>query len=199
MNPEDGTLTIEAVNIRVINIKYYIIDAEVLFSRAPFLKNNAEEFSYVKPFLQLAHPMVPASADEQELSSFVTEKVPLPENLHNQNLVVELDGGNQQKFLTFYSSLLKVTIQEQFGDLKVTHKTTGKPLAEVYVKVFSRNKNSSESFYRDGYTNINGLFEYAQTSGDKLKQVSRFAILIQSNEFGSRIKEIDPPKDESIS
>jgi len=38
------------VNIEEATIKYYIIDAEILFSRAPFLKGNAEEFSYVKPF-----------------------------------------------------------------------------------------------------------------------------------------------------
>jgi len=44
-----GTITIETVNIRNVVVKYYMIDAEVLFSRAPFLKNNTEEFSYVKP------------------------------------------------------------------------------------------------------------------------------------------------------
>ena len=46
---EEGTISIESVNIRQITVKYYMIDAEVLFSRAPFLKNNTEEFSYVKP------------------------------------------------------------------------------------------------------------------------------------------------------
>jgi hypothetical protein len=45
-----GALTIESVNIKQIQIKYYIINAEILFSRAPFLKDNAEGFSYVKPF-----------------------------------------------------------------------------------------------------------------------------------------------------
>jgi len=44
-----GALTIESVNIKTVTVKYYMIDAEILFSRAPFLKNNAEEFSYVKP------------------------------------------------------------------------------------------------------------------------------------------------------
>lgn len=46
---EEGTISIESVNIRQVTVKYYMIDAEVLFSRAPFLKNNTEEFSYVKP------------------------------------------------------------------------------------------------------------------------------------------------------
>lgn len=46
---DHGCLEIETVNIKEIQVKYYMIDAEVLFSRAPFLKNNAVEFSYVKP------------------------------------------------------------------------------------------------------------------------------------------------------
>ena len=45
----DGTLTLESTNIKQITVKYYKIDAEILFSRAPFLKDNADEFSYVKP------------------------------------------------------------------------------------------------------------------------------------------------------
>jgi hypothetical protein len=39
---ENGNLKIETVNIESLTVKYYIIDAEVMFSRAPFLQNNAE-------------------------------------------------------------------------------------------------------------------------------------------------------------
>jgi hypothetical protein len=49
---EKGALTLETVNIKEVMVKYYKIDAEILFSRAPFLKDNAEEFSYVLPFAQ---------------------------------------------------------------------------------------------------------------------------------------------------
>ena len=61
-----------------------------------------------------------------------------------------------------------------------------------------RNQSGKESFYRDGYTDIRGKFEYAITSADKLKSVSKFSILIQSSDFGSQIKEVNPPKDETI-
>lgn len=44
-----------------------------------------------------------------------------------------------------------------------------KSVGKVYVKVFSQDKNGKESFYKDGYTDIRGKFEYATTSGDKLK------------------------------
>jgi len=64
--------------------------------------------------------------------------------------------------------------------------------------VFAANKNGTETFYRDGYTDIRGKFEYSQASGDKLKSVSKFAILIQSRDLGSQIREVEPPTDESI-
>jgi len=48
-----GTLTIETTNIKNVHVKYYIINAEILFSRAPFLKDNTESFSYVKPYLAI--------------------------------------------------------------------------------------------------------------------------------------------------
>lgn len=65
----------------------------------------------------------------------------------------------------------------------------------MYVKVFMRDTSGKEVFYRDGYTDIRGKFEYAQTSGDKLKSAVMFAILVQS-EHGSLIREIKPPQGE---
>jgi len=53
-----GTLHIETVNLASITVKYYIINAELLFSRQPFLKDNTEGFSYVKPFHTLTHQML---------------------------------------------------------------------------------------------------------------------------------------------
>ena len=50
---ENGEISIESVNIKEVTLNYYIIDAEILFSRQPFLKDNAEQFSYVKPFFSI--------------------------------------------------------------------------------------------------------------------------------------------------
>lgn len=197
---EDGTLRIESVNIPSIAVKYYIIDAEILFSRAPFLKGNAEEFSYVKPFHTLEQVMVEEEdrEDENVMSTYVTKEVPIPAQLANQNLVIEINGGGQQYFKTHYASLLQVQIFESYGELKVTDKAGGRALPQVYVKVFSKDASGKETFFRDGYTDIRGKFEYAQTSGDKLKKVKKFAILVQSLDKGSQIKEVDPPVDEAM-
>jgi hypothetical protein len=86
-----------------------------------------------------------------------------------------------------------VQINEAFGELKVVRE--GKAVRKVYVKVFSKDKEGKERFYRDGYTDIRGKFEYAV--GDRLALVAKFAILIHSETHGSLIKEVSPPKTES--
>jgi len=190
-----GCLKIESVNVEAIQVNYYSINAELLFSRQPFLKDNTEGFSYVKPIHQLEHRVHKAGATEDQLNSFVKGEIPLPKQMDNKNMVMEVLSGDLQKFLTYYSNDLKVNILEQYGELKVTNIKTGKPLPKTYVKVFYQKKQGGEAFYRDGYTDIRGMIEYSQTSGDKLKDVKRFAILVVHDEFGSKILECDPPKD----
>lgn len=182
---EAGNLKIETVNIDSITVKYYIIDAEVMFSRAPFLQNNAEQFSYVTPYLKTDKTILQAGASEQEQQTYMTTEIALPESLQHLNLVIEINGADKQQFKTFYGNALKVVILESYGELKVTHKETGDALSKVYVKVFSQNTSGGTEFYRDGYTDIRGKFEYAQASGESLEKVKKFAILVSSNEFGA--------------
>ena len=82
----------------------------------------------------------------------------------------------------FFKNQLKINTIANFGELKVINKDTSKPLSKVYIKVFSMSKSTRKpKFFRDGYTDIRGKFEYAQNTGDKLKDVDDFAILISSD------------------
>ena len=170
-------------------MKFYIIDAEILFSRTPFLKTNTEEFSYVKP----CHTIVKELAEESESNQKLD--VTIPEHLQLQNMVIEITGEGKQLFRTYYATQIKVALVEAYGELKVTDKATGAALPKVYVKVFAQKKSGGTTFFfKDGYTDIRGKFDYAQTSGNRLKDVQRFAILVMSDTLGSIIKECDPPK-----
>ena len=75
--------------------------------------------------------------------------------------MIEINSDEIQKFKTFFSSELQVRVDENFGELYVFHKQTLRPLPKVYVKVFCRKQDNSELFYRDGFTDIRGKFEYA--------------------------------------
>jgi hypothetical protein len=135
-----GTLKVESVNVTALSVKYYIINAELLFSRQPFLKDNTEGFSYVKAYHTLEHAMHPVDATEEQLNQYVKAEIPIPTKLVNQNMVIEITSADLQKFLTYYSNELKVNVLEQYGELKVSHITTGVALPRTYVKVFYQKK-----------------------------------------------------------
>lgn len=100
-------------------------------------------------------------ATEEQLNQYVKAEIPIPTKLVNQNMVIEITSADLQKFLTYYSNELKVNVLEQYGELKVSHITTGVALPRTYVKVFYQKKQGGEMFYRDGYTDIRGKIEYA--------------------------------------
>ena len=192
----DGTLNLETVNIKSVTIKYYLIDAELLFSKSPFLTTNAEQFSYVAPFQQVKVEIHPETATEQQLVATSAKKIPLPDSLKemNANTVVEINAGEIQKFIPFYQIKLKVNIMQTLGELKVCD-LQNKPLPRVYVKVYARHVFSGKDFFfRDGYTDIRGKLDYTQTAGDKMKYVQKFSIMVISETLGSKIQEVDPPQ-----
>ena len=95
----------------------------------------------------------------------------MSDELKGKNLVIEINSNDIQKFLTFYSSKMLVQCNEEFGELRVCHIVTKKPLNKVYVKVFCKNNSDADVFFRDGFTDIRGKFEYANASGKSLDDV----------------------------
>lgn len=77
--------------------------------------------------------------------------------------------------------------------MKVVNPTTNKPVPKIYMKCFAKYKNGNEMFYKDGFTDIRGSFDYVSLNKDNLDDISKFRILIHSNEFGSKIIDANPP------
>lgn len=187
VDDQSGAITIESSNIEQFVIKYYLIDAEILFSRSPFVQNEAETFSYVKPFTELS---VAASSGGNTVIS-------LPESLNHKNVIIEIQSNEIQKFLQHYSCDLKVQIQEQIGEMRVFQSSTKKALSSVYVKVFVQTATESSIFFKDGFTDIRGKFEYAKASSSSSMKTStfkKFAIFASHEAFGSIIKVADASK-----
>ena len=86
---DQGVLELESANIKKVSIKFYIIDAEILFSRTPFLKTNTEEFSYVKP-CHVIDKEIDVNPDGDQNTQIV--KVQVPDKLKLQNMVIEVNG-----------------------------------------------------------------------------------------------------------
>ena len=180
---EGKDLVIEYANVNEVTFKYYIIDPEILFSRAPFLMQNTEDFAYSKP---CKTENVQLNKDLKEL------RKPISEEFQNQNVVIELIGTGKQLFQTYFSSSLKLVVNENYGELKVTDKND-KAIQKAYIKTFAKYNDGSEKFFKDGYTDIRGKFEYAQLNSKDLDKVAKFSIFVLSDEQGSLTREVKPP------
>jgi hypothetical protein len=55
-------------------------------------------------------------------------------------------------------------------------------------------KDGSVQFYKDGYTDLRGRFDYTSLSTNDLDNVDRFALLIMTEEHGATVREAMPPK-----
>ena len=64
---------------------------------------------------------------------------------------------------TYYSATLRVRIIENYGELKVFVPNANghdAPLPKTYVKVYQKKKNNEVVFFKDGYTDLRGRFDY---------------------------------------
>ena len=56
-----------------------------------------------------------------------------------------------------------------------------------------RFRDGAIAFYKDGYTDLRGRFDYASLSTDDLDRVERFAVLVMSDDNGAVVRETPPP------
>ena len=117
---------------------------------------------------------------------------PISEEFITRNLFIEVSSISKKNFETYFSTSLKILITENLGEVKVTDEAL-KPLNKVYVKCFAKMKDESIKFYKDGYTDLRGRFNYISLNTDVLNQICKFAIFIMDDNYGSMIKECNPP------
>jgi hypothetical protein len=178
-----------------VTINYYVMDIELLFSTSPFsvTSENTSKFSYVLPTFSETIPV--AEMDKKNDSETGNYRHPIPEKYGGSNLMVEVKTHEMRKSSAYFANKMNVMVVDSFGQLQVTDSESGKPLPKSYVKVYSRNgaAGSSSSFYKDGYTDIRGIFDFASLSNEKLRKVKKFAILVISEKHGALITEANPP------
>lgn len=144
--------------------------------------------------------MQPFASEELALDPNQTNfQFPLDEDLAKKNLVIEISNAKSgiKELKTYFSATLRVRVFENYGELKVfIPNTEGKqdmPLPKTYVKVYQKKNNNEIKFFKDGYTDLRGRFDFAQLSGSSISDVEKFSIFISHEQFGSLIKEAKPP------
>lgn len=180
---DGGTVRLTYQNLKTVTVNYFRMDLELLFSRNPFAQNYGERFSFLQPN-QSATITLPA---DRNVHTFL-----LPEELRNTNVLVEIDAAGKSQSQAYYSNSLRTQIIEEYGQLKVTN-ADGKPLPKVYVKTYARMNDGRVTFYKDGYTDLRGRFDYTSLSTSDLEQVQRFSLLVLSEDHGAIVREAAPP------
>ncbi|MBT4694694.1 MAG: hypothetical protein HOB73_15265 [Planctomycetaceae bacterium] len=181
---ESGEVIVDYQNLSSIKVNYYEIDIELLFSRNPFVQNFSGGFSFIKP----------NHSDVIELAATRnSHKLTLPNELKSRNVLVEIVGAGQTQTRAYYSHALAVQVIQKYGQVQVLQAKSRQPLGTVYVKVYSQQKDGGIKFYKDGYTDLRGRFDYASLSTGDLESVAKFSLLISSKNNGSMVREAMPP------
>ncbi|MGR3319761.1 MAG: hypothetical protein ACUZ8O_14945 [Candidatus Anammoxibacter sp.] len=182
---EAKQVTLNYKNITECEANYYLMDIELLFSRNPFVRQYSNQFSNIKPNHNEQLVLQP------DKSSYIFN---LPEKFNNSNVMIEIVSGSLRKTQTYFTHALDVQLIENYGQVKVVSGKDGQPISGVYVKVYAKLNNEEVIFYKDGYTDPRGMFDYSSLSTDELNHVKKFSLLIISDSHGSVIREASPPK-----
>lgn len=182
---EGKTIRLSYQNLAAVRVDYYLMDIELLFSRNPFVQQYTSQFSSIRPNRS---DDIKLPADQRSLD------FSLPEEFQNRNVLVQISGSGLSKSQAYYSNAMSLQVLENYGQLRVTRADNGQPLGTVYVKAYARQSDGSIKFYKDGYTDLRGRFDYVSLSTNELENVERFALLVLSDELGAQVREAQPPK-----
>ncbi len=182
---ESRQIHVNYQNLKALKVNFYEVDVELLFSRNPFVQQFGDNFASIKPNLSLEVTLPPDK---------LATTIDLPETLKNSNVLIEVVGAGETKTQPYFSNSLSVQVIENYGQVKVTQRDTHQPVAKAYVKVYSQTAQGATKFYKDGYTDLRGRFDYASLSTNDLDAVQKFSVLILSEEHGALVREATPPK-----
>jgi len=172
-------------NLSDVSVNYYLMDIELLFSRNPFVQQYSSQFSHIQPNLSL-HVKLPAGKTSHDFA--------LPKELQNANVLVEIKGAGITRSQAYYANSLSLQMIENYGQLRITSSADGQPIAKAYVKAYARMKDGTVKFYKDGYTDLRGRFDYSSLNTNALDFVTKFSLLVMSETHGAVVREAQPPK-----
>ncbi|MFO0911851.1 MAG: hypothetical protein U0795_02755 [Pirellulales bacterium] len=182
----DGrNLKLTTQNLDAVRLNFYLVDVELLFSTQPFAHQQQGQFALVEPN---------ATKEVQIPAGETQTVVPMPDDLASKHVYVEVVGAGKSAGQLYFANSLQLVISDRFGQLSVRDAQTGRPLPKTYVKVYSQMQDGSVQFYKDGYTDLRGKFDYVSLSTNQLDNSTKLSVLILSESHGAVVRELDPPK-----
>ncbi len=183
LSADAAGVTVDHRHLDALELRFHRLDLELLFSRQPFLQGDAARFSFVEP----GHTVRLA------LGGGGRARLAWPEGFARASVVVEAVAAGARKAVAHYAHDLLVNVAHAYGQLRVALASSRAPLPAAYVKVYARSRDGAVAFYKDGYTDLCGRFDYATLSTDDLDRVERFALLVAADAAGALVVEAPPP------
>ena len=181
---EGTTVKLSYRNLEAVTVNYHQMDLEFLFSTNPFVSSEGGGFSIIRP--NRSERLV-LPADRNELS------FELPREFQGKNVLIEVVGGGKKRSQAIFANQLRTSVSENFGILTVRHAADDRPLPKVYVKVYAMT-DAGPQFYKDGYTDLRGKFDYASVSTTDIGNAREFSILVMSDEHGATVLRAPVPR-----
>jgi hypothetical protein len=175
----DDAILLTHHNLDSCELRFYPVDVELLFSRNPFPTERRAQVPPVRPREVATIPLDEAGETQAEI----------PESIRSANWIVEATAAGLSRAETRYANDLEVTVIESHGHLRVVARENGKPIPAAYVKVYAQVAGEGVQFYKDGYTDLRGKFDYLSLGSDLVDRVRRLAILVLTEEYGAAIRE----------
>ncbi|KAF1320224.1 hypothetical protein FI667_g12645, partial [Globisporangium splendens] len=202
----DGKIHVSSRHLGECEISFYPIDVEFMFSTKPFgtFSNSPTSTSSVL-LVQPRHRMSVKLVLTPSGDSPAQTEASIPQELQGKQMMVRVREATESREIEsaaapidvvrpYFNSSLQVDVMKQSGMLQVFHK--GMPVSRCYVKVYAKVSSFSSAaaqFYKDGYTDLLGKFDYVGINGELVARVERFSILTSHPKFGASVHQIDPP------
>ncbi len=181
---EGSSLRIDHRKAKEVTINLYGVDLELLFSKAPFVREDLQRMAMVRP----------TRTEQVEFDQPTgVGRFDLDDRLSRQTLLVEVVAGASRSTALYYGGQITTYVSESFGQLQTTDARSHRPIATAYVKVYAKYPDGNVRFYKDGYTDARGRFDYASISADDARGAARFAILVMSDEKGATLHDVASP------
>lgn len=181
---KDNVIVLHHARLTEATLSFYPIDLEMLFTRSPFAPAGDNLFAGLKP----------ASSQVVRLDGdAASTEVPMPGEFLSAHVAIKVEAGGLDRSEIRYASQLTPRLIERYGQITVLSQDGERPLPQVYVKTYARMHDGQIEFYRDGYTDLRGRFDYAASSTLDIANVAEFAILVMSEEYGARVLTAQPP------
>jgi hypothetical protein len=181
---EGDSLRVDHRRAKQVSLNFYGVDLELLFSKAPFVREDLQRMAMVRPL---------RSEQITFESPTGVGRFDLDGNLRRQTLLVEVVAGAARSTSLYYGGDMTTYVSESYGQLQTTEADSHRPISTAYVKVYGKYPDGSIRFYKDGYTDSRGRFDYASVSAGDAKGADRFAILVISEEKGATLHDVAAP------